>query len=98
MRRDNSNIAFFSAKSIIYYLIDGKVGQRTGDEIKGFGGDVTLLAADIAKGCDAAMPAKEVVACYGRIDVLDNDVPVNNVSISDNKRGTPNYIEQPGRL
>src|SRR4029077_18837212 len=48
--------------------------------IKAAGGDATLFLADVSKGADVAALVKDVVARYGRIDIL-----VNNVAISDNK-------------
>jgi NAD(P)-dependent dehydrogenase (short-subunit alcohol dehydrogenase family) len=55
-------------------------GQRVADEIKAAGGDAALFAADVSKGADVAALVKNIVAHYGRIDIL-----VNNVAISDNK-------------
>ncbi len=50
------------------------------EAIKAAGGDATLFTADVSKGADVAALVKNVVARYGRIDIL-----VNNVAISDNK-------------
>jgi NAD(P)-dependent dehydrogenase (short-subunit alcohol dehydrogenase family) len=55
-------------------------GQRVADEIKAAGGDAALFAADVSRGADVAALVKNIVARYGRIDIL-----VNNVAISDNK-------------
>src|SRR5579862_1887414 len=55
-------------------------GARIAAEIRASGGDATLFAADVSRGNDVAALVKDVVARYGRIDIL-----VNNVAISDNK-------------
>src|SRR6202050_100426 len=60
--------------------LDKTRGERVADEIKVSGGDATLFVADVSKGNDVAALVKDVVARYGRIDIL-----VNNVAISDNK-------------
>jgi NAD(P)-dependent dehydrogenase (short-subunit alcohol dehydrogenase family) len=60
--------------------MDKTRGERVTDAIKSAGGEATLFIADVSKGADVAALVKAVVAHYGRIDVL-----VNNVAISDNK-------------
>jgi NAD(P)-dependent dehydrogenase (short-subunit alcohol dehydrogenase family) len=60
--------------------LDKERGERVANAIKAAGGDATLFAADVSKGSDVAALVKAIVARYGRIDVL-----VNNVAISDNK-------------
>jgi NAD(P)-dependent dehydrogenase (short-subunit alcohol dehydrogenase family) len=60
--------------------MDTPRGERVADAIKAAGGDATLFAADVSKGADVAALVKAIVARYGRIDIL-----VNNVAISDNK-------------
>jgi NAD(P)-dependent dehydrogenase (short-subunit alcohol dehydrogenase family) len=60
--------------------LDKARGERVADTIKSAGGDATLFLADVSKGADVAALAQAVVARYGRIDIL-----VNNVAISDNK-------------
>jgi NAD(P)-dependent dehydrogenase (short-subunit alcohol dehydrogenase family) len=60
--------------------LDKTRGERVAGAIKSAGGDATLFVADVSKGADVAALVKAVVARYGRIDVL-----VNNVAISDNK-------------
>ena len=60
--------------------IDKARGERVTNAIKAAGGDATLFIADVSKGSDVAALVKDVVARYGRIDIL-----VNNVAISDNK-------------
>jgi len=60
--------------------LDKPRGERVADAIKAAGGDATLFMADVSKGSDVAALVKDVVARYGRIDIL-----VNNVAISDNK-------------
>ncbi len=60
--------------------LDKARGQRTVDAIKAAGGDAALFVTDVSKGVDVAALIKDVVARFGRIDVL-----VNNVAISDNK-------------
>ena len=60
--------------------LDKARGERVAQAIKAAGGDATLFMADVSKGSDVAALVKDVVARYGRIDVL-----VNNVAISDNK-------------
>lgn len=55
-------------------------GEKVAGEIAGSGADAAFFAADVSKSAevDALIPA--VVARFGRIDIL-----VNNVAISDNK-------------
>ena len=60
--------------------LDKARGERVVDAIKAAGGDATLFMADVSKGSDVAALVKDVVARYGRVDIL-----VNNVAISDNK-------------
>ena len=61
--------------------LDKTRGQRTVDAIKAAGGDAAPFVADVSKGADvAAHTVKDVVARFGKIDIL-----VNNVAISDNK-------------
>jgi NAD(P)-dependent dehydrogenase (short-subunit alcohol dehydrogenase family) len=60
--------------------LDQARGERVADAIKAAGGDATLFTADVSKGADVAALVKNIVAHYGRIDIL-----VNNVAISDNK-------------
>jgi len=60
--------------------MDKARGERAADAIKAAGGDATLFVADVSKGSDVAALVKAIVARYGRIDIL-----VNNVAISDNK-------------
>src|ERR1700740_245835 len=60
--------------------LDKPRGERVAAAIKAAGGDATLFMADVSKGSDVTALVKDVVARYGRIDIL-----VNNVAISDNK-------------
>jgi NAD(P)-dependent dehydrogenase (short-subunit alcohol dehydrogenase family) len=60
--------------------LDRSRGERVASAIAAAGGEATLFAADVSKGSDVATLVKDVVARYGRIDIL-----VNNVAISDNK-------------
>ena len=60
--------------------LDRPRGQRTVDAIKAAGGDAELFVADVSKGADVEALVNAVVARFGRIDIL-----VNNVAISDNK-------------
>ena len=60
--------------------LDKPRGQKVADAIKAAGGDAAFFSADVSKGSDVAALVKDVVARYGRIDIL-----VNNVAISDNK-------------
>src|ERR1700688_2639319 len=60
--------------------LDKTRGERVAGAIKAAGGDAPLFVADVSKGADVAALVKDVVARYGRIDIL-----VNNVAISDNK-------------
>ena len=60
--------------------MDKSRGERVAAAIRAAGGDATLFAADVSKGADVAALVKAIVARYGRIDIL-----VNNVAISDNK-------------
>src|SRR3954469_11722780 len=60
--------------------LDKPRGQHTVDAIKAAGGDADVFVADVSKGADVAALVKAVVARFGRVDLL-----VNNVAISDNK-------------
>src|SRR5258707_9656963 len=60
--------------------LDKARGQRTVDQVKAAGGDADVFVADVSKGADVAALVKAVVARFGRVDLL-----VNNVAISDNK-------------
>jgi NAD(P)-dependent dehydrogenase (short-subunit alcohol dehydrogenase family) len=72
----------FSAEGAKIALVDldKPRGERVAAAINAAGGDATLFAADVSKSADVAGLVKDVVARYGRIDIL-----VNNVAISDNK-------------
>ena len=60
--------------------LDRPRGERVAGAIKAAGGEAELFVADVSKGSDVAALVKAVVARFGRIDIL-----VNNVAISDNK-------------
>jgi NAD(P)-dependent dehydrogenase (short-subunit alcohol dehydrogenase family) len=60
--------------------MDKTRGERVANAIKSAGGDATLFLTDVSNGTDVAALVQAVVARYGRIDIL-----VNNVAISDNK-------------
>jgi NAD(P)-dependent dehydrogenase (short-subunit alcohol dehydrogenase family) len=60
--------------------MDRPRGERVASAIQSAGGDATSFVVDVSKGADVAALVKDVVARYGRIDIL-----VNNVAISDNK-------------
>jgi NAD(P)-dependent dehydrogenase (short-subunit alcohol dehydrogenase family) len=60
--------------------LDRPRGERVTSAIKAAGGEAELFAADVSKGSDVAALVKAVVARFGRVDIL-----VNNVAISDNK-------------
>jgi NAD(P)-dependent dehydrogenase (short-subunit alcohol dehydrogenase family) len=60
--------------------LDKARGERVANAITSAGGEATPFAVDVSKGADVAALVRNVVARYGRIDVL-----VNNVAISDNK-------------
>jgi NAD(P)-dependent dehydrogenase (short-subunit alcohol dehydrogenase family) len=60
--------------------LDRPRGQRTVDTVKAAGGDAELYAVDVSKGADVEAMVKAVVARFGRVDLL-----VNNVAVSDNK-------------
>ena len=60
--------------------LDKTRGERVAEEIRISGGDATLFVTDVSKGGDVAALVKDVVARYGHVDIL-----VNNVAISDNK-------------
>jgi NAD(P)-dependent dehydrogenase (short-subunit alcohol dehydrogenase family) len=72
----------FSAEGAKIALVDldKPRGERVAAAINAAGGDATLFSADVSKSADVAGLVKDVVARYGRIDIL-----VNNVAISDNK-------------
>jgi len=60
--------------------LDAGRGGRVAAEIKQSGGDAELFLADVSRGSDVAELVRAVVARFGRIDIL-----VNNVAVSDNK-------------
>jgi NAD(P)-dependent dehydrogenase (short-subunit alcohol dehydrogenase family) len=60
--------------------LDKARGQRTVDTVVGQGGEAELFVTDVSKGSEVAAMMKAVVARFGRVDIL-----VNNVAISDNK-------------
>jgi 3-oxoacyl-[acyl-carrier protein] reductase len=60
--------------------LDKARGERVTKVIKAAGGQAELFVADVSKGSDVAALIDAVVARFGRIDIL-----VNNVAISDNK-------------
>jgi NAD(P)-dependent dehydrogenase (short-subunit alcohol dehydrogenase family) len=60
--------------------LDKARGERVAADIKASGGDAAPFVSDVSKGADVTALVKDVVTCYGRIDIL-----VNNVAISDNK-------------
>jgi NAD(P)-dependent dehydrogenase (short-subunit alcohol dehydrogenase family) len=60
--------------------LDRPRGQRTVDTLKAAGGDAEQFVADVSKGAEVTALVKDVVARFGRVDIL-----VNNVAISDNK-------------
>src|ERR1700730_6904501 len=60
--------------------MDERRGGRVADAIKGADGDAERFIADVSRGSDVAALVEAVVARFGRIDIL-----VNNVAISDNK-------------
>ena len=60
--------------------MDAARGGRVAAEIRQSGGDAQLFLADVSCGSDVAELVRAVVARFGRIDIL-----VNNVAISDNK-------------
>jgi NAD(P)-dependent dehydrogenase (short-subunit alcohol dehydrogenase family) len=60
--------------------VDKPRGARVVAAINGSGGDAELFIADVSRGSDVAALVRAVVARFGRIDIL-----VNNVAISDNK-------------
>src|ERR1700745_3302546 len=60
--------------------LDRPRAERTAAAIKAEGGAGEPFVADVAKGSDVEALIKAVVDCFGRIDIL-----VNNVAISDNK-------------
>jgi 3-oxoacyl-[acyl-carrier protein] reductase len=72
----------FAAEGAAVALVDldqGR-GERVTNAIKGDGGRAELFLADVSKASAVAALVDAVVARFGRIDVL-----VNNVAISDNK-------------
>jgi 3-oxoacyl-[acyl-carrier protein] reductase len=72
----------FAAEGAAVALVDldqGR-GERVTNAIKGAGGKAELFLADVSKASAVAALVDAVVARFGRIDVL-----VNNVAISDNK-------------
>jgi NAD(P)-dependent dehydrogenase (short-subunit alcohol dehydrogenase family) len=60
--------------------MDAGRGGHVAAEIRQSGGEAELFLADVSRGSDVAELMRAVVARFGRIDIL-----VNNVAISDNK-------------
>src|SRR5262249_53613132 len=60
--------------------LDKARGERVANAIKANGGQAELFVADVSKGNEVAALVDAVVARFGRVDIL-----VNNVAISDNK-------------
>ena len=60
--------------------LDATRGERTAAAIKAKGGTAEPFVTDVSKGSDVEALVKAVVARFGRVDIL-----VNNVAISDNK-------------
>jgi len=60
--------------------LDRARGERVAAEIKKAGGDAAAFVSDVSSSKDVATLIEGVVARFGRIDIL-----VNNVAISDNK-------------
>jgi NAD(P)-dependent dehydrogenase (short-subunit alcohol dehydrogenase family) len=72
----------FAAEGARVAVVDMDAGRggRVAAEIRQSGGDEQLFLADVSRGSDVAELVRAVVARFGRIDIL-----VNNVAISDNK-------------
>jgi len=60
--------------------LDQPRGERVAGAIRAQGGEAEPFVADVSKGGDVAALVAAVVARFGRVDIL-----VNNVAISDNK-------------
>ena len=72
----------FAAEGARVAVVDMDAGRggRVAAEIRQSGGDAQLFLADVSRGSNVAELVRAVVARFGRIDIL-----VNNVAISDNK-------------
>ena len=72
----------FAAEGARVAVVDMDAGRggRVAAEIRQSGGDAQLFLADVSRGSDVAELVRAVVARFGRIDIL-----VNNVATSDNK-------------
>ena len=72
----------FAAEGARVAVVDMDAGRggRVAAEIRQSGGDAQLFLADVSRGSDVAELVHAVVARFGRIDIL-----VNNVAISDNQ-------------
>ena len=72
----------FSAEgaAVAVFELDRARGERTVKAITDAGGKAALFLADVSKESEVAAAVKAVVAQFGHIDVL-----VNNVAVSDNK-------------
>jgi len=60
--------------------MDKTRGERVAGEITAAGGEAAAFVTDVSKGSDVEAAIKAIVARFGRIDIL-----VNNVAISDTK-------------
>jgi NAD(P)-dependent dehydrogenase (short-subunit alcohol dehydrogenase family) len=72
----------FAAEGARVAVVDMDAGRggRVAAEIRQSGGDARLFLADVSRGSEVAELVRAVVARFGRVDIL-----VNNVAISDNK-------------
>ena len=72
----------FAAEGARVAVVDMDAGRggRVAAEIRQSGGDAQLFLADLSRGSNVAELVRAVVARFGRVDIL-----VNNVAISDNK-------------
>jgi NAD(P)-dependent dehydrogenase (short-subunit alcohol dehydrogenase family) len=60
--------------------LDRARGERTAASVRSAGGSAEAFVTDVSKASEVAALVKAVVARFGRIDIL-----VNNVAVSDNK-------------
>ena len=60
--------------------LDKAAGDRVAEAIKGAGGEAAGFVANVASEADVQALVQQVVATWGRIDIL-----INNAAISDNK-------------
>ena len=68
-----------------------EAGEQTVDEIKRLGGQGIMVEADVATGSQCQKVVSEAVRCFGRVDILHNNVgiqpPSSYTNVEDTSEG-----------